>query len=86
MANLNTVFNDAGEQEIRKVVLYAKTSKLWADDKGTVAVAHDVVLEHCMKGTLLVFDTDTYYNPTSFKDALGTLTVSYGTDKTATVK
>lgn len=83
---MTTIYNDGGEQEIRKVVLYAKTSKLYTDNKTTVEATKAPVLEACMKGTLLVFDTDTYYNPVSFKDAGGTLTVSYGADKTATVK
>lgn len=79
---MTTIFNDAGEQEIRSVVLYANENKLYTDDKHEVAAAKGAVLELCMKGMLLVFDTDTYYTVTSFKDG----TVSYGTDKTATVE
>lgn len=85
MNKLLTVFNDAGEREIRAVVLYANTSKLYVDAKHTEEIDHDTALDLCQKGFLRVFDTDTFYAVTSFKDADGTLTVGYGASKTATV-
>lgn len=82
---MTTIYHDAGEREIRAVVLYANTNKLYVDAKHTTEVSHDVALDLCQKGFLRVFDTDTFYAVTSFKEADGTLTVGYGTDKTATV-
>lgn len=84
---LTTIYHDADEREIRFVVLYVKTGKLYTDAAGKNAVDHDLALELCKKGFLQVFDTDTYYSVVSFKDASGTLTVTYGagqTPKTAT--
>ena len=82
---MNTIYNDAGEQEIRTVVLYANASKLYVDAAHKVEVAFDVALELCQKGMLQVFDTDTTYIPASFNVADNTLTVGYGASKTATV-
>lgn len=84
-AGLNVVYHEAGEREIRAVVVYAKTSKLYTDSTTKTEIAHDVALELCEKGFMRVFDTDTFYTVTSFKDASGTLTVGYGASKTATV-
>lgn len=78
---MTTIYNDAGEQEIRSVVLYANDSKLYVDEAHETEAAKADVLELCMKKMLLVFDTDTFYDVTSFKEG----TVSYGTDKTATI-
>lgn len=85
MNKLLTVFNDAGEREIRAVVLYANTNKLYVDKEHTQEIDHDTALDLCEKGVLRVFDTDTFYAVTSFKDADGTLTVGYGASQTATV-
>lgn len=82
---MTTIYHDAGEREIRAVVLYANTSKLYVDAEHTTEVTHDVALDLCQKGFLRVFDTDTFYAVTSFKEAGGTLTVGYGASKTATV-
>lgn len=82
---MTTIYNDAGEREIRAVVLYANANKLYVDAKHTEEVTHDVAFDLCEKGVLRVFDTDTFYAVTSFKDADGTLTVGYGASKTATV-
>lgn len=84
-AGLDVKYHDFGEREVCAVVLYAKTSKLYIDAAGTTEVDHDVALDLCEKGFLRVFDTDTYYAPTSFKEASGILTVGYGASKTATV-
>ena len=85
MNKFETVYHDAGEREIRAVVLYANTSKLYIDAEHETEVTHDEALDLCKKGFLRVFDTDTFYAVTSFKDASGTLTVGYGGSKTATV-
>lgn len=84
MNKFETVYNDAGEREIRAVVLYANANKLYIDAEHETEVSHDEALDLCKKGFLRVFDTDTFYAVTSFKDASGTLTVGYGS-KTATV-
>lgn len=84
-AGLDVVYHEAGEREIRAVVVYAKTNKLYTDSTTKTEIAYDVALELCEKGFMRVFDTDTFYAVTSFKDASGTLTVGYGASKTATV-
>lgn len=84
-AGLDVVYHEAGEREIRAVVVYAKTSKLYIDSTTKTEITHDVALELCEKGFMRIFDTDTFYTVTSFKDASGTLTVGYGASKTATV-
>ena len=84
-AGLDVVYHEAGEREIRAVVVCAKTNKLYTDSTTKTEIAHDVALELCEKGFMRVFDTDTFYAVTSFKDASGTLTVGYGASKTATV-
>lgn len=85
MNKFETVHHDAGEREIRAVILYANTSKLYIDAEHTTEVDYADAVALCEKGFLRVFDTDTFYAPTSFKVASGTLTVSYGASKTATV-
>lgn len=84
-SGLDVVYHDAGEREIRAVNVYANTSKLYTDAKHKTEIAHDLALELCKKGFLRVFDTDTFYTVTSFKDSAGTLTVGYGASQTATV-
>lgn len=84
-SGLDVVYHDAGEREIRAVNVYANASKLYTDAEHENEIAHDLALELCEKGFLRVFDTDTFYAVTSFKDATGTLTVGYGASKTATV-
>lgn len=85
MNKLTTVYHDAGEREIRAVVLYANASKLYTTAKHDVEIDHDTALDLCQKNFLRIFDTDTFYAVTSFKDADGALTVGYGASKTATV-
>lgn len=85
MNSFDIIYHDAGEREIRAVVLYANESKLYVDAEHTVEVSHDDAFDLCKKGFLRVFDTDTFYSVTSFKDSSGTLTVNYGSSQTATV-
>lgn len=84
-SGLDVVYHDAGEREIRTVTVYAKTSKLYTDSKTKNEIAYDLAVELCEKGFMRIFDTDTFYTVTSFKNASNTLTVSYGSSKTATV-
>lgn len=84
-SGLTVTYHDAGEREIRFVTLYANESKLYTDKEHKKEVSHDLALELCEKGFLRVFDTDTFYTVTSFKDSAGTLTVGYGASQTATV-
>lgn len=83
--NFHTIYHEAGEREVRAIVLYANTNKLYVDSKHQTEVTHDEAVEMCEKGFLRVFDTDTFYAVSSFKDSDGTLTVNYGDSKTATV-
>lgn len=82
---MTVIYNDAGEREIRAVILYANASKLYVDAAHKTEVTHDVAFDLCEKGILRVFDTDTFYAVTSYKDTDGTLTVGYGASQTATV-
>lgn len=82
---MTTIYNDAGEREIRAVVLHANANKLYTTAKHDVEIDHDTALDLCTKNLLRIFDTDTYYSVSSFKDSDGTLTVGYGDSKTATV-
>lgn len=83
-AGLDVTYHDFGEREVRAVTLYANASKLYVDEAHATEVDHDTALDLCEKGFARVFDTDTFYAVSSFKDASGTLTVGYGS-KTATV-
>ena len=84
-SGLDVVFHDAGEREIRAINLFVNASKLYTDATHKNQVLHDVALELCEKGFARIFDTDTFYAVTSFKDASGTLTIGYGASKTVTV-
>lgn len=84
-SGLDVVYHDAGEREIRAVNLYVNASKLYTDAKYKNEISHDLALELCEKGFVRIFDTDTFYAVTSFKDASGTLTIGYGASKTVTV-
>lgn len=83
--NFDVVYHDAGEREIRAVNLYANASKLYVDSKHKTEATHDQVLDLCMKGFARIFDTDTFYAVTSFKESGGNLTVNCGADKNFTV-
>lgn len=80
-----TVYHDAGEREIRAVVLYVVSTKLCADAVGKTQVSREDALDLCRKGFLRIFDTDTFYAVNSFKDASGTLTIGYGASKSVSV-
>lgn len=83
-SGLDVIYHDMGEREIRAVNLYANASKLYTDKEHTTEASHDLALELCEKGFIRIFDTDTFYTVTSFKDSAGTLTVGYNST-TATV-
>lgn len=78
MTKFDTIWHDAGEREIRAVIMYVVASKLCVDSAGETEAAYADVLDLCQKGFLRIFDTDTFYAPVSFKDATGTLTITYG--------
>lgn len=84
-SGLDVVYHDAGEREIRAVNLFVNASKLYTDKTHKNQIGHDLALELCQKGFARIFDTDTFYNVTSFKDASGTLTIGYGASKTVAV-
>lgn len=84
-SGLDVVYQDAGEREICAVNLFVNASKLYTDATHKNAVSHDLALELCEKGFARIFETDTFYAVTSFKDSAGTLTIGYGASKTVTV-
>lgn len=83
-SGLDVVYHDMGEREIRAVNLFVNASKLYTDEAHENEIDHDLALELCEKGFARIFDTDTFYNVMSFKDASGILTIGYGS-KTVTV-
>ena len=82
-SGLDVVYHDAGEREIRGVNLYVNASKLYTDETHKNQIGHDLALELCEKGFARIFDTDTFYNVASFKEASGTLTIGYGSKTVA---
>lgn len=82
-SSLDVVYHDAGEREIRAVNLFVNASKLYTDKDHENQIRHDLALELCEKGFARIFDTDTFYNVASFKDASGTLTIGYGSKTVA---
>lgn len=90
MAKLTTVYNDAGEQEIRKVVLYAHTDNfVYVDEKHKTKVGAAALLDMCMKGMVLITaDGKTFNCPIAFKNETTHVTVSVetGTAATANIK
>ena len=85
---LDVVYHDAGEREVRAINLYVNTAKLYIDAAHKTEIFHDLALDLCVKGFARIFDTDTFYTVASYKDAAGTLTITYGsgsTPKTVTV-
>lgn len=85
-----TVFNDAGEQELRTVVLYGHSDNfLYADEKHTKKAAAADVLNACMKDMLLVTaDGKTFTAPIAFKRETNYMSVNVetGTAATAAIK
>lgn len=81
-----TVFNNAGEQELRKVVLYAHTDNfLYVDDKHKIKVAAAELLDMCMKGLVLVtIDGKTFNSPVAFKNETTYVSVNVEAGETAT--
>lgn len=82
-SGLDVMYHDAGEREIRAVNLFVNASKLYTDETHENQIGHDLALELCEKGFARIFDTDTFYNVVSFKDASGTLTIGYGSKTVA---
>lgn len=83
---MTTIFNDAGEQEIRKVVLYAHTDNfLYVDAAHKTKVGAAALLDMCMKGMVLVtVDSKTFNCPVAFKNADTHVAVSVETGDAAT--
>lgn len=90
MFNLKTIFNDAGEQEIRTVVLYAHTDNfVYTDAKHKTKVGAAALLEMCMKGmALITTDGKAFNRPIAFKNESThvSVTVETGTGATANIK
>lgn len=82
---MKTTFNDAGEQEIRTVVLYGHTDNfLYIDEKHTAKAAAADVLNVCMKGLLLVTaDSETFTAPIAFKRETNHVSVNVETGNAA---
>lgn len=66
---MNKIYAQAEEKFAKTVVLYAHSDNvLYLDAEHTTAVDRATLLNLCVKGLAVVFDTDTYYFPVSFKD------------------
>lgn len=84
MTKMDRIYADAADKYVMNTVLYGKTSKLYTDAAGTIEVTYEDALNLCMKGAV-IFDTDTYYTITTFKDDEGTLTIKTDSTHTYTV-
>lgn len=80
------VFRNADIKSVAAVNLYLNATKLYYDAAHTQEVRHDDALAYAQAGVARVFDTDTFYPVTSYKDSAGTLTLGYGDSDTVTVK
>lgn len=84
------VYNDAGEQEIRTVVLYAHTDNfVYFDSTHKTKVGAAELLNLCMKGMVVVtVDGKTYNRPIAFKNETThvSVTVETGSAATAAIK
>lgn len=82
-SGLDVEYHDAGEREIRAVVMYVNATKLYVDAAHETEAIYADVVYLCKKGFLRIFDTDTYYAVASFKDTADTsIVVTYGTGST----
>lgn len=84
MTKMNRIYADAEDKYVLNTVLYGKSSKLYTDKETKNEVTYKDALNLCMKGAV-VFDTDTYYTITSFKDDDSSLTVKTDSTHTYTV-
>lgn len=84
------VYNDAGEQELRTVVLYAHTDNfVYLEPKHESKVGAAELLNLCMKGMVVVTtDGKTYNRPIAFKNENThvSVTVETGSAATAAIK
>lgn len=87
---MTTIYNDSGEQEIRKVILYAHSDNfLYVDAEHKTKVGANALLDMCVKGMVLITtDSKTFYHPIAFKADKTQVTVSVetGTAATAAIK
>lgn len=81
----DAVWGDANDKYLLAVTLYVNATKLYYDSAHAHEVDYDTAMDLCKKGVARIFDTDTYYAVTSFKDDDGTLTIGYGASETVTV-
>lgn len=78
----NTVFIDANEKYMSKIVLYAKDTSdgyLYIDSAKTQNINHDDLLNLCMKGMVLVSYKGAYHAPVIFKDNTTDVTLTIAT-------
>lgn len=80
---MTNVYFDSEQKYLAKTVLYAKKTSdgfIYADEKTTVKVSHDNLLDLCMKGLVIVKQVEgAFMYPVYFKDASGTVTVTVAT-------
>ena len=92
MAKFDTVYNDAGESQIRNVILYWYAGRLWSDKEHTNRVYYSDLLNLVSKGILTIQDTTTgslvrkVYYPTSFSDVDGVLSIDTSMAKSPVVE
>lgn len=92
MVKFDTVYNDAGESQIRNVILYWYGGHLWSDKEHTNRVYYSELLNLVSKGILLIQDTTTgslvrqVYYPTSFSDVDGVLSIDTSMAKSPVVE
>lgn len=66
---MENIFAASEEKFVKNVVLYAHSDNiLYVDAEHTEPINRENLWNLCRKGLVVVFDTDSYYYPVSFKD------------------
>lgn len=73
-------YADAEEKYVQKVVLHGHSDTyLYYDEDHTESIAHDDLLNLCMKGLAIIEYGDSYYTPVYFKDNTTDVSVTIAT-------
>lgn len=79
------VFHMADTKDAAAVNLYLNATKLYYEAAHTNEVSYVDALRFAQAGIARIYDTDTFYIVTSYKESAGTLTLGYGSSKTVSV-
>lgn len=77
---MNKIFSDSEEKYVEKVIAYGHSDNfLYVDEAHTTKFKKDDLLNLCIKGLVVVFMNETYYNPVFFKENSGKVDVTIAT-------